>query len=239
MFLIVVDAFSKWPEAVIMSSTTSEKNIEELRSLFSRYGLPKIVVSDNGPQLTSHEFAKFMKENGIIYKFSCPGQPATNGQAERFVQTMKQGLKASKHDCCSINTRLSRFLLAYRNSEHNLTKQTPAQLFMKRPLRSRLDILRPNLNESVRNRLHNEMQKSKSRMRVFEVNDLVYTRDFRGKDKMKWSAGVIVKKLGPLRYQVSVGSQLWLRHADQIMIRYSEPLVEKGELEEPEVPDEL
>lgn len=65
MSLVVVDAHSKWPEVVMMPSTTSQLTIDVLRSLFSRYGLPEQLVSDNGPQFTSEEFAQFMKNNGI------------------------------------------------------------------------------------------------------------------------------------------------------------------------------
>ena len=63
-FFILVDAHSKWPEVVTMSSTTSQSTIEVLRS-FSRYGLPEQIVSDNGTQFTSDEFAQFMERNGI------------------------------------------------------------------------------------------------------------------------------------------------------------------------------
>lgn len=56
MFLVVVDAHSKWPEVAVMKSTSSERTIEELRSIFSRLGLPQQLVSDNSPQLVSEEF---------------------------------------------------------------------------------------------------------------------------------------------------------------------------------------
>lgn len=49
MFLVIVDAHSKWPEVAVMNSTSSEKTIEELRSVFSRFGIPQQLVSDNGP----------------------------------------------------------------------------------------------------------------------------------------------------------------------------------------------
>ena len=65
MFLIVVDTHSKWLEVEIMSSTTAEKTIDRLRYIFSHYGLPEQLVSDNGPQFVSLEFKHFMKENGI------------------------------------------------------------------------------------------------------------------------------------------------------------------------------
>ena len=47
-FLIVIDAYSKWLEVIPMSSTTTVKTIEALRTLFSCYSIPKEVVSDSG-----------------------------------------------------------------------------------------------------------------------------------------------------------------------------------------------
>ena len=55
---IVVDAYSKWPKVIIMPSTTSEKTIDVLRTMFAQYGLPEHLVSDNGPQFTSSSFSK-------------------------------------------------------------------------------------------------------------------------------------------------------------------------------------
>lgn len=52
-WLIVVDAKSKWPEAIRMGSTTAERTIAKLREIFSRNGLPEQLVSDNGPPFTS------------------------------------------------------------------------------------------------------------------------------------------------------------------------------------------
>ena len=64
-FLIIVDAYSKWPEVIDMSSTTATSTISILRDCFSRHGIPEQLVSDNGPQFCSVEFAEFCKVNGI------------------------------------------------------------------------------------------------------------------------------------------------------------------------------
>ena len=53
MFLVVMDAYSKWPEVFMMQTTTTSKTIECLRYMF---GYPEQLVSDNGPQFTSEEF---------------------------------------------------------------------------------------------------------------------------------------------------------------------------------------
>ena len=96
MFLIVVDAHFKWPEVVQMSTTTTPKTVQVLQVLFAKYGLPEQLVSDNGPQFTSEDFAYFMKANGIKHIRSAPYHPSSNGLAKRFVQTFKRGMKAGE-----------------------------------------------------------------------------------------------------------------------------------------------
>ncbi|KAK6056468.1 hypothetical protein COOONC_06027 [Cooperia oncophora] len=59
MFLVIADAYSKWPEIVEMSTTTSTATIKELRRIFSQFGYPETLVTDNGTQFTSKEFKEF------------------------------------------------------------------------------------------------------------------------------------------------------------------------------------
>ena len=56
--MVVVDAYSKFPEVVKMTNTTDETTISALRDIFSTHGFPEILVSDNGSQFTSREFGK-------------------------------------------------------------------------------------------------------------------------------------------------------------------------------------
>ena len=56
MFLIVVDAHSKWPEVIEMTSTTSSKTVGDIRQLFARYRLPVQIVTDNGTQFVAEKF---------------------------------------------------------------------------------------------------------------------------------------------------------------------------------------
>ena len=98
MFLIIVDAHSKWPEVIVMPSTTSQRTTVVLSTYFARYGLPEQLVSDNGPQFTSHEFETFIQQQGIKHIKSAPYHPSTNGLAERFVQTFKNSMRTSESD---------------------------------------------------------------------------------------------------------------------------------------------
>ncbi|XP_045118191.1 uncharacterized protein LOC123508521 [Portunus trituberculatus] len=65
MLLVVVDSFSKWIEAIPMKSTTAGRTIHELSVLFSRFGLPQQLCTDNGPQFTSEAMASFTRRLGI------------------------------------------------------------------------------------------------------------------------------------------------------------------------------
>ena len=149
MYLIAVDAHSKWPEVYEMAQTTATKTITVLRHLFSTYGLPEQVVSDNGPQFTSEEFATFMKANGIKHVRVAPYHPASNGLAERFVRTFKQAMRTGKHDGLTPSHRLENFLLTYRSTPHATTGETPCSLFLGRIVRTRFDLLRPSLERRV------------------------------------------------------------------------------------------
>lgn len=105
MFLLIIDAHSKWVEIFPMNSTTTTNTIEKRRILFSQLGLPKVIVSDNGPQFVSEEFHLFLTQNGIKNITSAPYHPRTNGQAERLVQVFKQAMKSAKESCGSIQQK--------------------------------------------------------------------------------------------------------------------------------------
>ncbi|KXJ26285.1 Uncharacterized protein K02A2.6 [Exaiptasia diaphana] len=124
MFLILIDAHSKWIEVTPMSSTTAERTIDVLRSCFGRYGLPEQLVSDNGPQFTSREFKLFMERNGIKHKLMPPYHPSSNGAAGRSVQIVKTGLeKQSKfnNDRWFIHVRLKNCNSLLTSSRHTKT----------------------------------------------------------------------------------------------------------------------
>lgn len=94
-FLVMVDSHSKWVEVKLMTSTTAQKTVEVVRSVFASYGLPVEVVTDTGPQFASSEFQEFLHKNGVKHTLTPPYHPQSNGAAERAVQTMKKPLLKS------------------------------------------------------------------------------------------------------------------------------------------------
>ena len=93
MILILIDAHSKWVEAICTHGSTSTVVIDKLRTLFARFGLPETIVTDNGTCFVSAEFETFLSRNGIKHLTSAPYHPSSNGLAERAVQLVKRGLK--------------------------------------------------------------------------------------------------------------------------------------------------
>lgn len=146
MFLVAVDAHSKWPEVYVMQRTTAYHTIQCLQDLFSRFGVPETIVTDNGPQFVSEEFKSFVKGFGGRHIVSAAYHPSTNGLAERFVQTMKSALRKGRPQD-SLQATLQTFLVTYRNTPHATTRETPANLFIGRRLRTRLDAVKPSVGE--------------------------------------------------------------------------------------------
>lgn len=204
-FFILVDAYSKWPEIKVCKSITAESTVYMCREIFSTFGIPSVLVSDHGVQFTSETFQHFLRMNGIVHKMGAPYHPATNGQAERYVQTFKQKLKALKCSKSQINLELSNILLTYRKMIHPATGKSPSMLLFGRQIRSRLDLLLPK----------NDTERSSYSVRQFLDGDRVRVRDFLSNNK--WKFGRIAEKVGKLRYTVRLDDgRIWERHIDHI-----------------------
>ena len=222
-FLVVVDSHSKWLEVVIMGSTTSAKTIEVLRGLFASHGIPEELVSDNGPQLVSDEFEQFLKLNGIKHTLSAPYHPATNGAAEKSVQTLKYALMkqvvCAKSSKLPLHHRLANFLLSYRTTPHTVTGRTPAELFLKRNIHTRFTLLKPDLSKVVEKKQEEQKHhhdNKRVKYREFQSKDKVMVRNFRGGKDDKWIPGVVVRRKGPVNYLVRVGAKIRFVHIDHL-----------------------
>ena len=109
--------------------------------MFSVFGLPEQLVSDNGQQFTSNELAIFLRSNGIKHVKSAQYHLSTNGAVERLVQTLKNFLKKGKKEGHTSQYTLSNFLLFYQSTPHSTTGKPPYELMLKRLLRIVLGLL--------------------------------------------------------------------------------------------------
>ncbi|XP_062704544.1 uncharacterized protein K02A2.6-like [Aedes albopictus] len=208
-FFVIVDAFSKWPEVKIIRDMTTDTTIDRLREYFVTYGVPSVIVSDRGVQFTSDQFREFVRRNNIMHKMGAPYHPATNGQAERFVQTFKEKLKALKCERKDVQFELYKILMAYRRTVHPVTGKSPSMLVYGRQMKSRLDLLVPVADLKVSSRGEEEP------VRCFTVYERVGARDFLGASK--WQFGTVTERLCKLHYLIELDDgRIWKRHVDQI-----------------------
>ena len=101
-FLVVgIDYFIKWMEAETLA-TIMEKNIRNFvwRNIICRYGIPRVIVSDNGKQFDNSAFRDFCSELGIKNHYSSPAHSQANGQVEvtnrsllKIIKTWLEGAK--------------------------------------------------------------------------------------------------------------------------------------------------
>ena len=131
-YLIVVDYFSRYPEVVQLSSTTSRSVIKALQAIFSHHGVPSVFMSDNGPQYSSREIKEFANTDGFNLVTSSPHYAQSNGLAERTIQTVKALLQNSPDPYMA--------LLSFRATPIPWCSFSPAELLMGRKLRTDIPI---------------------------------------------------------------------------------------------------
>ncbi|XP_055347368.1 uncharacterized protein K02A2.6-like [Paramacrobiotus metropolitanus] len=235
MLLVVVDAMFKWPEVVQMKHATTEGVMEALLTMFSRYGVCNEVVSDNGTPFTSQQFVDFCSKYGIKHTRTPPGHPQSNGQAELYVQTVKDGVAKLMADCHALPDALRQFLWRYRSAPHATTGQSPAELFIGRKLRSTLDLLVPVMataTERNRERYQKNFDK-RTKSKEFHSGQLVLVRDYRLNRTVDWISGKLVRRYGTKVWDVKVGDLMWRRHVNQMRPR---SWLEMHEMVEAEIP---
>ncbi|XP_049308593.1 uncharacterized protein K02A2.6-like [Bactrocera dorsalis] len=207
MWLICVDAYSQLPFVTQLSSTTTDNTIHSLKSIFAIEGLPNTLVSDNGPQLTSDAFQQFCKLHGITHITTAPFHPASNGLAERFVQTFKTAVPKNINEGLSVRCAVVKFLTTYRFTPYSNGK-TPAELLHGRSVRTMLT----QLFEAPAQSKSKVVDKYK-----FHPNELVYARNFAKGEK--WIKGNIIQPIGKMMFLVKSNIGTIRRHINQLKPR--------------------
>ncbi|XP_041989082.1 uncharacterized protein K02A2.6-like [Aricia agestis] len=207
--LIIVDAFTKWVEILPTKNTTSSWCIKKLRELFSIFVIPYTLVSDNGRQFVSAEFTDFMDKCGIVHKTSAPYHPATNGQAERYVQTIKKAIRAMKGEEGDLLSKLVTVKTRLRRTP-NSEGQSPYQLMFGRDIRTSLHAMFRKTSQTT-SRASIDMPTVK----MFTPGDRVQVRAY---GSQRWAFGTILRRLGQLHYEVQTDSgTVWRRHVEQLL----------------------
>ena len=123
-------------------STTASSTIETLKQVFSEYGVPQTVMTDNGPPFSSKEFAVFANQYRFDHTTSSPHYPQSNGFIERMVQMVKQSMRK----CAAAGHDPNLAMLIYRATLLTTSIPSPAELLSGRKYRALLPRRCPILN---------------------------------------------------------------------------------------------
>ncbi|XP_054276477.1 uncharacterized protein K02A2.6-like [Macrosteles quadrilineatus] len=208
-FLVIIDAHTKWLEILHTKSTTAEWCIKKLQHLFTTFGLPVTVVTDNGTQFTSTAFQNYLKENGICQRTCAPFHPSSNGQAERFVQTVKKGLNSMVGERGDIQTKIDALVTQLRKAPSSTTGMSAYKMMFGRDIRTKLNVMSDKTERF-------SVKEQRKIGRQFSVGQKVQARNYTSKEK--WRLGEIISRVGNVMYRIKMDNGLiWTRHTDQIL----------------------
>lgn len=222
-WFVLVDAYSKYPCIHATSSVSTKATIELLEEDFAHFGYPHTIVSDNATCFTSAEFQEWCKSRGIVHLTGAPYHPATNGAAERLVQSFKRSVQKSS---LPPKAALQQFLIQYRRTPL-VTGYSPSELLNGRQIRTLIDTLAPSPAHQAQG--HHFKLATQGPQKVVSRNYTLgmpcyalYCGPRRDKDP-RWVPAVVTKVFGTRSVNVKVlpNGPTWRRHIEQLRPRYA------------------
>ena len=145
--LVLVCEYSRYPLVKVISSTSAGKVIPVLNEIFSVFGIPNALKSDNEPPFNSYDFKRFSIEQSFKHKKITPLRPRSNGMCERFMRDLGKVMRNSSTLKSDWETELIEFLRNYRDTPHSSTGVAPNKpMFQSKAMTSKL----PNFKSDVR-----------------------------------------------------------------------------------------
>ena len=225
-WLVMVDAYTKYPCIYSTKSVSTRSTTALLEEAFSHFGYPHAIVSDNATTFTSDEFKEYCRQRGITHLTGAPYHPATNGAAERLVQTFKKALTKSS---LPPQQALLEFLQQYRRTP-SATGHSPSELLMGRQIRTKIDTLLPSpvqaaqrLQVEARDRTNRTTQKKEpAEYHVGTPCYALYCGPRKSKDP-RWVPAVVTKLFGRRAASVRISPRgpVWRRHLEQLRPRHT------------------
>jgi len=199
-YLITVDYFSNFTEADYLTNTESQSIIMKLKGHFARFVIPKVVVTDCGPQFVAREFSRFAEKWGFQHVTSSPEHPKSNGRAESAVKNIKYMMKKANRQ----KQDQYEALLELRNTPRQYEK-SPAEMMLARRPRTLIPS-KPTTSMNT-DRKSNERNDAVTKSYNKHARDLpplqrpqpVY---YRNPNQPGWNKGRIVQTNGQRQYTV-------------------------------------
>ena len=119
---------TKWVEVEALPRATEDSVIQFLFHLFVRYGLPREIITDGGPQFVGNRLAATLNYYHVQHKITTPYHPQANGQVESSNKVIEsiltKTIASHRRDWAA---RLPEALWAYRTTWRSTTGYSPYQ----------------------------------------------------------------------------------------------------------------
>jgi transposase InsO family protein len=226
-YLITVDHYSDFIEIDELDDTLSSTVIRNTKAHFARHGIPEILLTDNGPQFVSVDFASFCDLYGITHVTSSPYWPKGNGKAESAVKVMKALMNKS--------TDIYMALLHYRNTPQQGHTMSPSQRSMGRRTRNTLPVARHLLMTSTSDLVQDEIAFKRSCAKIqydktasgsspdVSLGDYVYVKPSPHHKGKPWQYGQIVSNPSTRSYVVDTPNGHSRRNRAQVRLAAAPP----------------
>lgn len=133
-FLIVADYHSKFPIVEPLGNCSTSNKVSVLTSkIFSMFGVPNCIISDNGPQFQGSAYQEMLQSYGVVHTTSSPHHSKSHGFIKRMIRTVKSLLKKLLRDT-------DKALLSFRTTPSAQHNPSPAELLFGRKIQSNLSI---------------------------------------------------------------------------------------------------
>nr|GFB06287.1 reverse transcriptase domain-containing protein [Tanacetum cinerariifolium] len=131
--LVAVDYFSNWVEAKALPTNDARVVVKFLKSLFSRFGTPKAIISDRGTHFCNDQFSRVMEKYGVTHRLSTAYHPQTSGQVEVTNRGLKRIFKRTMgENRTSWSDKLKDALWAFRTVFKTFVGCTPYRLVFEK-----------------------------------------------------------------------------------------------------------
>ena len=241
--LVIQDYFSKWADAIPLPNQTADRITKELVKVFSNYGMPDILHSDQGRNFESCILRKTLEAFGVQKSRTTAYHPQGDGMVERFNRSLLQMLRSYVHDHAEWEQYLPLVLFAYRTAMHASTGVSPFEMMFGRsphqpplPEASAHDVVSyqnqlrsklAQLTDFVETHMTEAAHKQKlcydrhTTSRSFKCGDSVWlTSPTAGKLDPKWEGDWEVQAVnGPATYTITDGKRTKTVHVNRLRSR--------------------
>ncbi|CAC5369008.1 unnamed protein product [Mytilus coruscus] len=146
--MVIMDEYSRYPVVETLTTISAKAVIPLLDKVFSTFGIPNIVKTDNGSPWQGKEFRDFATYMGFTHRKITPLWPQSNAECERFMRSIGKSIRAAHTQHKNWKQEMFTFLRNYRATKHATTDVSPAKLLFGRNIKTKLPTITPKYQDN-------------------------------------------------------------------------------------------